>query len=107
MKIEDIEKADYKIYEPSKLDGDCVTCLYQKRFTDEVGIKYFITINKWDYSRYKIDEPIRYESHIQYYYTKDRKALDVTFHWDWELAEVEEFAEKIWNDNNFEYYERW
>ena len=44
-----IEKG-YKEFEPSPLKNNSISKCFQKRFDDENGKKYFITINKWDWN---------------------------------------------------------
>lgn len=107
MILNDILKAEYKTFVPSAIDGECVKRLFQKRFTDKVGVKYFITIKEWDFSRYGMKEPIQYESTVQLTKKQNGGTLDLEFFNDWELSDVENFVEKIWKNHGFEYYEKW
>lgn len=89
-------KNGYKKYKPSPIDNECITDLYQKRFDDDIGKKYFITINRWNS-----------ECTTQLYQKDTHNVLDISFHKDWELKDVEFYIEKLFNTGKFDYYERW
>lgn len=98
----------FKEFKPGILDNEGVIKCFQKRYDDDIGKKYFITIKKWrglthPYTRQTF--PPSYESEIQLYKKGSHKALDLTFHTDWELEEVEKYAEMLFNTGKFDYYE--
>lgn len=95
-------------YRPNKFDGDGVEKCFQKRYDDEKGKKYFISIKKWKpltHPYTKEITPAVYEYDIQLYKKEDHDAINLLFHSSWKLEEVEEYMEKLWNTNLFDYYE--
>ena len=103
-----IEKG-YKEFEPSSLKNNSISKCFQKRFDDENGKKYFITINKWDWTwTHRDDMPDHsYELETQLYKKDTREPIDMTFFSGWEIDDTEEYLEKIWNTEMFDYYEEW
>ena len=106
MELVDILAKCYKRYDPSIVDGDCVKNLYQRRFDDDIGKKYYITIKDWDFTRYG-NPLIQYEATAQLYIGEDRDPIDLSFSGNLDLDDVEKMVEKFWRDNNCEYYEKW
>ena len=108
--VEKLLERGYVRYKPSRIDGECVTDLYQKRFDDEGGKKYFITVKRWDLSRFN-DALHEYEPsleyHVQLYAEKTHAALDLTFFKDWEIEAVEAETERIYSTGAYERYEDW
>lgn len=105
MNNEMLIKAGYKKYAPPSVWGDFVEVLFQKRFDDEIGKKYFIDVKKCT-SRY-YDEP-HYEVEVQLYQKDTHNAMDITWLHGWEsIKEIENFMEKFWNNEEYDYYERW
>ena len=41
-------KNGYKEFKPGPMDNPSVIDCFQKRFDDETGKRYFITVKKWD-----------------------------------------------------------
>lgn len=101
----------YKKYPRSPIDPDGVKCLFQKRFDDDKGKKYFITIKKWDWHQYKDrmgNSPlITYEYETQLYRKDTHDAVDIEWHSSWNLEDVEQMAEDLWETGWFDYYEEW
>lgn len=102
----------YKQYNLIQLfDSDSAVARFQKRFDDKNGKKYFIDAVK--YSHYYIPQdrrgdwwkPFDYEFKVQL--TINEKAINFEFFSDWEIDEVEEYVEKIWQQMGHNYYERW
>lgn len=107
MSIEEqlIEKG-YKHFKPGPLDHEGITDMYQKRFDDKVGKKYFITIHKWRaWTHPYTGEVYRptYEFNVQFSYCG--KPINMTAFSGWELEEAEQKYEEIWQKCNFDYYE--
>jgi hypothetical protein len=92
---------------------------FQKRITDDKGVKYFITGYHWNFKRQIPDFPEDRDSYsfdVQFIIKKDGKesVIDIGYGGDffqnpWRevitLKDVEEFYEKAWNDMGVEYYE--
>lgn len=77
--------------------------LYQKRITDEKGIKYFIDIYKYEPEV----EAIETEYNVVLISDTENYNLEVTLYGikDMTLDEIEEEVEKIWNSLGCKYYE--
>ncbi len=97
---------------------------FQKRFDDEIGQKYFITIWHWNHGKQHPewkDAPNRdsYQFTTQLRLNKRVKELTVDIdvaakvlpdEYDGEistLSEIEELFDKTWNDMGKPYYETW
>ena len=94
---------------PSPVDGDCVTDLYQKRFSDENGIKYYINVKRWDLNLRSGAPrvfPPTLEYEMQLYQAGTHYAVNIVFFNNWALADVEEYAEWMFSSGRFDYYDR-
>lgn len=104
MTDEQLEKNGYQYYEPSILDGECVTSLYQRSFD---GKKYFLTWRKWDFSRFAdqlhldLNEP-KYEGNTQLELKDGSGTIDITFLSGWELDKAEKFMKQLFATGWFE-----
>lgn len=97
--------AGYKKYSAPSIWGDFVEVIFQKRFDDEIGKKYFIDVKKCTSSYY--DEP-HYEVETQLYQKDTHNAMNITWLHGWEnIEEIESWMEKFWNNEEYDYYERW
>ena len=103
----------YKKYPPTHY-SDYVVALFQKRFDDDFGKKYFINVLKWShdfvptYRRDKWWTPFSYEYEVQVTMLgDDEKSLDLQFHSSWTLEEVENFIEDFFVKMKANYYEDW
>lgn len=109
MSDDDLLEKGYIKFKPSKFDSDNVEVLFQKRFDDDIGKKYFITVKKWKAWKhpYTLETfPSVYEYNIQMYKKGNRDlALDLLFHSSWNLIDVEKYTDELWNTGLFEYYE--
>ena len=103
-------ESGFREFAPGPLDSRGVERCFQKRYDDEDGKKYFITVRKWSEQRHPHTGtvfPECYEYDVQLYHGEDKgDALDLKFHSSWTLDDVEETLERIWNLGCFEYYER-
>lgn len=99
----------YKEFKPTSFNNNSVIRCFQKRFDDENGKKYFITVNKWDWTWVNdaYTPPYSYEFDIQLYQKETHAPININFFSGWNLDDVEEYMEKIWNLNIFDYYEEW
>lgn len=99
----------YKEYPPSGFHNQCIAKCFQKRFDDEIGKKYFIDVNKWDWTPFSDRVPFdtTYEFTTQLYQKDKHEAVNLDFHSSWSLEDVEEYMEKIFASGMWDYYERW
>ena len=94
-------------------EPDTYICSYQKRFDDEVGQKYFITLNLHDYTKLKI-YCNHWSVHSNFNIPKSEELCDEeTFnieyfvYYNTTIQMVESFHEKIWNVMGCRHYETW
>ena len=92
----------YKEYTPPPFVSNNIEKCFQKRFDDEIGKRYFITVNKWNTLAGNI-----YEYETQFYKKDSRDAVNMTFHSSWGLSDVEEYLELLFETELFDYYEKW
>lgn len=83
--------------------------IFQKRFDDDIGKKYFIDINKWSWKEFGREElpDYTYEFEIQLYSKDLHEPLNLNFFSGWDIDKVERYVESIWNNGMFDYYEKW
>lgn len=79
---------------------------FQKKYTDEIGKRYFLNATVFDFSKFHIPENFTVEYSTQLYQKKTRRAFDVTFI-DWELEDAEKQIDKMFELEIIEHYERW
>lgn len=107
---EKILQAGYTEYDPSPIHGECVTKFFQKCVSDEVGKKYYIDIERWDFPPHPYTNkpiPTSYEFKVQLN-TEDDRVMDLTlFSHGWTIENAEAFVEEMWQKMNLKYYERW
>ena len=104
----------YKQYPPiSSFYNDYIVAMFQKRFDDDFGKKYFINVLKWSHDyvpQCRRDEwwsPFSYEYEVQVTIGKNENGLDLKFHSSWTLEEVENFIENFFEKMQPNYYEDW
>ena len=98
----------FREFAPGPLDSAGVERCFQKRYDDESGKRYFITVRKWRewcHPTTGIVEPPAYEYDVQLYSGEGRDAIDLTFHSSWELQDVEQAMEVLWATGLFVHYE--
>lgn len=107
MTDEYILKKGYKEFKPSPLTNENIVKAFQKRFDDDKGKKYFITIYKWDWCRFhREDMPdYSYELETQLYKKDSHCPLNLTFFGGWTVDDVENHLEETWNSDIYDYYE--
>ena len=104
----------YKKYDKSRFDTDGVVCHFQKRFDDEIGKKYFIDINKYS-SEWMSEfdkqqdwyEPYSYTYSCQLYEKETHAPINLEFFSDWSIERVESFVERLFQNGELDYYEKW
>ena len=113
MNDEYLLEKGYKKYPPTKFNSDLTVAMFQKRFDDNTGKKYFINVikNSWGFvpasRRDKWWTPFTYEYEVQVTKFEEEKALNLNFFSSWSLDEVEKFMEEFFNKMNPNYYETW
>lgn len=114
MTDQDLISRGFKEFPPTPfVDSDGIETHFQKRYDDEIGKRYFITINKWKPitdTRSGIVWPSNYEYEV--YFHKDdgkdgTKAIKILLYAGWDIDEVEEYVQKLFETGLFEYYEKW
>ena len=106
MTDKDFIEAGYTELKLSLFNVGCNTAMFQKRFDDDYGKKYFITVDKWDFSRYEPNREPSYEFRSKVYEKDTHEAMDITFLEGWTIECVEAWMEKHWNSEEYDYYER-
>ncbi len=101
--------AGYVRFEKNKMfDSEGVECKYQKRFDDENGTKYFITVDKWKpYAHPYTGKQIigGYEFFIQLSDKETDAPVNIQLFSGWDLDAAEKRAEDFWNMGVWRYYE--
>ena len=108
----DLLKRGYKIYKANSFDS--YQKLFQKRFDDDKGIKYFITIEKYDFGYVK--NSLHYNVTAQFHFEKERKCKCVNLQYSADflpneyrevtsIEEFEQFFEDFFKIMKPEYYE--
>lgn len=104
----------YKKYDKSQFDSDITIYNFQKRFDDEKGKKYFIDINKYSnewMSEYDKQQdwykPYSYTYSCQLYEKETHAPINLEFFSDWSIERVESFVERLFQNGELDYYEKW
>ena len=97
----------FKEFNPPNLRSyDGVATMFQKKYIDEIGVKYFIDIKIWDWTYTdRVPENYSVEFEGQYYKKGNHNAMNITFI-DWKLEEVEEWLDKMFEAGMLEHYEK-
>lgn len=108
MTDKEIIDAGFYVFSPSEIKSANIEKCFQKRYDDEYGKKYFITINKWKamrhlYTGILIDPSYEYET--QLYKKGSHDPIDLLFHHGWSINDVECYMQAMWNTGLFEHYE--
>lgn len=107
----EFESRGYTKFKPGKFDSDWVICKYQKRFDDNYGKKYFITIDVYDN-----DDLIKHTNNqdlqrFGFEYTTqltiNQDPVNLNCFSGWTLDKVEGFIERIFTTQHCDYYEIW
>ena len=102
MTNEELLRAGYTQWEPSPYK-DCQTDLFEKCIKDEYGKRYFIHVERWDYTKFPRGI-IHYTASVQFQ-LKDGNTTDIDLLNGWTIEEMEEYYNKLWNTGWFKYYE--
>ena len=103
---EKLKERGYTEFKPSILDHEGIETKFQKRFDDEVGKKYFITVDKWrvlihPHTGEKIGPG--YEFTTQFSFCG--KPVNINCFSGWDIEEAEAKIEDMWHKCMFDYYE--
>mgnify|MGYP007101875323 CR=1 FL=1 len=94
-------------FKPGRFDSEYILTKFQKRYKDEFGTKYFITVDKYDgWTHPHTGEyygPM-YEYNTQL--TVQGHPVNLNFFSGWTIEAVEEKLDEIWSRSNFDYYEK-
>ncbi len=103
----------YKKYDKSQFDSDITIYNFQKRFDDEKGKKYFIDVHKVSNEWFSVSEknkeryvPYSYTYSCQLYKKGAHVPVNMEFFSDWTIDQVEEFVEKLFQNGELDYYEK-
>ena len=108
MTREELINAGYDRYDPAPISNECVTDLYQKCVKDDIGKKYYINVNRWDFTPCgQKNEPIGYECNVQFRHKKTGEYTDIVCLDGWSVADMEKYYADIWYTGMFRYYEKW
>ena len=100
----------YAQFKPSSFDEEGVETCFQKRITDKVGKKYFITVNKYNLDIHLPDGKISgpsYEFTVYFTNKANNCPVRILFYAGWSIKEAEDIAEKLWQTGLWNYYETW
>ena len=90
---------------------DTFDYLYQKRFDDKLGKKYFIDFQFYDYTKYYKDHGVSVKASATFNNDSEEpgklnKTIWLDFDFD-SIEQAETFAEIMWKASNSQYYELW
>lgn len=107
-----LPEAGYKEFvSPLYRNSELYISSFQKRFDDELGKKYFITVNTYDYTSINKDMGIKSEADSQFYIVRPDDS-EITFNVqcfidkDSTIDGMENFFSNIWTQMGCRHYER-
>lgn len=106
MTDQELINAGYKRFKPAPFQ-ECVTDLFEKLVSDDVGKKYFIHIEKWDFRQYTGNNPISYEAKSCFTEKDTNNSVQIIYLSGFTIKDMEAFYEKQWETGMYDYYERW
>lgn len=104
---EELLNSKYKRFPTNSINHPLAVCGYQKKVTDDTGIKYFINAYEYNFeSNYSKVNKIRYQFEEQFVLANN-EAVIVTYLYDQSrtLVEIETWFENVWLNLNCNYYE--
>ena len=102
MNREDFINAGYTRWDPNPYH-EFETDMFEKLVSDEKGKRYFIHVERWDFSVYE-QGYIRYEATVQFE-TKDGLTVSIECLHGWTIEEMEKYYADLWGLGWFKYYE--
>lgn len=113
MTDEYILKKGYKQYKSTSYDNEYIVAMFQKRFDDEYGKKYFINVLKWSNDFMPVErrdvcwQPYSYEYKVQVSIYEEQNPINLHFFSNWTLDRVEEFMADFFKKMCINHYELW
>lgn len=104
-----LKEAGYVQFPAIPVDSEGVECHFQKRFDDEIGKKYFITVDKYKHFAHPCTHAVvggGYEFTMQLCDAVTGNPVNINMFGGWELDAAEKRAEEIWHMGCWDYYER-
>ena len=103
---EELKERGYVEFKPGPLDHSEIETKFQKRFEDEIGKKYFITVDKWralthPHTGEKFDPGYKFTTQ----FTFCGKPVNINCFSGWNIEEAENKIEEMWQKCMFDYYE--
>ena len=107
-----LEEKEYKKYPAGRTDPESVIALFQKRFDDDQGIKYFVDIHEYSFENFpevppQVQDNYRFEGELSFTLKSNGKPVDIKCFIGWTLDEIEQYAEDLWKSGMYEFYEEW
>lgn len=106
MNKEELLSRGYTRYNPP-LHKECVTDFFQKCIKDDVGKRYYIDIELWDFSRFARNLMPRYQASVQLTHKQTGPVVDIVCHDGWSIDALEQYYDDLWSSGKYEYYERY
>lgn len=103
-KEQELIKNGYREFQKNPLIHPYCTRVYQKRFDDQIGKKYFVNA---EYYNDQHGETIEYNFQFSIGKGKDERFINFRLLEGWTLEEMESHVEKMWKDGQYNYYEKW
>jgi hypothetical protein len=101
LTLEDFTKAGYARFETSNLTN--ADFGLQKKFKNEVGVQYFITIIAYEYRDHYTFAP---DAQFQQKYKGNCINVEFICNANDTVNDIEIFYERMWRNMDFDYYER-
>lgn len=93
----------YKEYRENCHGGACK--LFQKRFFDDSGTKYFLNINYYDFSDMK-ESLEMYSGDMQFNRGEETFNILIFIRDHHKIQDIEDLCEEFWTKMNMDYYEK-
>lgn len=107
MTREELIEAGYERFDPAPISNECITDLYQKCIKDDVGKRYYISVNRWDFSNFGKENPIGYETEVQFRHKETGQHTDIVCLDGWSVSDMEKYYADLWYTGMFRYYDKW
>lgn len=109
MKEEHLKELGYEQFGRSRLDNPYILHHWQKRFDDEIGKKYFITVNVWEpFSIHgQTADAYTYEYEVQFTDKVTGNPVNLNFFAGWDVEDVENRVEEMFRTGLWRHYETW
>lgn len=104
---EQLIERGYTKYKPSCFDKD-VECVFQKRFDDEKGKRYFLDVKMYPAFSHPYTKQVYgpcFEISSQMYQAGTHSAVNLECLSEWGIDQAESFFEKLFQTGMFDYYE--